>query len=154
MKSFGVNLLFLAIFCAAPAFATEVYRWVDKNGVVNFSQNPPPEKVSGAKMITLEDDPPPGYDPEEDLYGVEAQAERMALLREQMAKKREMERERQLNSATQSPVPYQQPDQYGYPIYGQWPYYPGFRPPVKPRPPVRPEPYLKSILMPPGRLPD
>jgi hypothetical protein len=151
MKSFGMILLFLPMLCAAPAFGTEVYRWVDKDGVVHFSQSPPPEKINGVKIMTLEDDSPPGYDPEQDLYGVEAQAERMALLREQMAEKRDMERERQVNSARQAQPPYQQPVQYGYPFYGQRPQYPGSRPPVKPRPPVRPEPYPTDTLRPPGR---
>lgn len=143
----------VAALAASTASATEVYHWVDTNGVIHFSQSAPPGNVSGVELMVL-DDAPPDHDPEEDLYGVEAQAERMALLREQMAEQREAERERQLNSASQSPALYQQPDQYGYPIYGRRPFYPGYRPPVKPKPPVRPEPYPTDTLRPVGRLPE
>jgi len=140
----------LAAMAAFPVLATEVYHWVDENGVVHFSQSAPPGNVSGVELMVL-DTTQPVPDPEEDLYGVEAQAERMALLRQQMAEKRELERERQRQSAGQAPAPNQQADPYGYPVYGRRPHYPGYRPPVKPRPPVRPEPYPTDTLKRPGR---
>jgi len=153
MRWSGIIPALLAALAAITASATEVYRWVDENGVVHFSQSAPHGKVSGVDLLVL-DDTPPDHDPDEDLYGVEAQAERMALLREEMAKKQELARERQRNAAQQPVAPYQQP--YDYPASGYWGYP---RPPYRPRPPQRPDrpvvaPYPTDELKPPGRAPD
>ena len=131
-------MLFLLAFCASmPVLATEVYHWVDENGVPHYSQNVPTADVTGVSIIILEDTRPPDYDPEEDRYGVEAQAERMALLREEMAEKREAQRERQRNAPQQPVVQYQQPYQYGYSSF--------LRPPYYPSPPLRPEPFIEPL---------
>lgn len=144
-RIFFVSLVALA---AIPAFATEVYRWVDDNGVVHFSQTEPPGNNTGVEKMNLDDSPPPGYDPEEDRYQVEAQAEQMALLRAEMDKKRELAREQKLNTPQPPPV-----TQYQDFPYWQVPYYPGR--PIGPRPPPRPEPpierpYPTDTLRPPG----
>jgi len=139
----------LAGMAAAPVFAIEVYRWVDENGVIHFSQSAPPATVPGVETMTVEDSAPPGYDPDEDRYQVAAQAEKMAQLRAEMDKKREMAQEQ---SPTTPQPPVTQYQQSGY-----WPlpnYYPG--PPVRPRPPPRPEPpieipYPTNTLRPPGQ---
>ena len=150
-----ITVVSLALLTAFPALATEVYHWVDENGVSHFSQNAPASNVEGVKTVTLDDTAPPDYDPEEDRYGVAAQAERMAELRKEMAEKREANQDRRRNAAARQPAAkYQQPVQNGYPILGRPPYYPGYRPPVKPEPPVRPEPYPTEVLRPPGRSPD
>ena len=131
-------MLFLLAFLASmPVLATEVYHWVDENGVPHYSQNVPTADVTGVSIIILEDTTPPDYDPEEDRYGVEAQAERMALLREEMAEKREAQRERQRNAPQQPVVQYQQPYQYGYSSF--------LRPPYYPSPPLRPEPFIEPL---------
>jgi len=135
---------------ASTASGTEVYHWVDENGVVHFSQSAPPGNVSGVELMVL-DNTQPAPDPEADLYGVQAQAERMALVREEMAKKQELARERQRNAARQPVTPYQQP--YDYPVSGYWGYP---RPPSRPRPPQRPEPpvvapYPTDTLRLPGK---
>jgi hypothetical protein len=154
MKLTGIFQLLLVLLIvsqvAAAAEATEVYRWVDDDGVIHFSQNEPSGKDATVEKITLEDTTPPDYDPEEDLYGVQALAEEMTVLREEMAEKREQARERQLNAPQQPVVQNQQSGQYGYPYYGRPPYYPGLRPPVRPEPP-RPEPYPSFPFRPPGR---
>lgn len=146
----GILPVLLAGFAATPVFSIEVYRWVDENGVVHFSQSAPPGTVPDIETMTLEDSTPPGYDPDEDRYQVAAQAEKMAQLRAEMDKKREMAQERSL-TAPQPPV-------VQYPQPGYWPlsnYYPGL--PVGPRPPPpRPElpierPFPTDTLRPPGR---
>ena len=137
MKSTGFILLLLAFLASMPVLATEVYHWVDENGVSHYSQNAPTADVAGVSKMILEDTTPPDYDPEEDRYGVEAQAERMASLREEMAEKREAQRERQRNAPQQPVVQYQQPYQYGYSSF--------WRPPYFPSPPLRPEPFIEPL---------
>src|SRR5271154_1717656 len=45
--AFAILLLLAA---AAPA-AAESYKWVDDNGIVNYSNTPPPEKFAKAKRV-------------------------------------------------------------------------------------------------------
>jgi len=133
-----------------PAVATEVYHWVDDNGVANFSQIAPAVNVEGVELKTLEDTTPADYDPEEDIYGVEAQAERMAALREEMDEKREAALERRRNETTsQRSVQYQNPYRYGTLPY--------WRPPLRPVPPIEPlppiaVPYPTDTFRPPGGI--
>jgi hypothetical protein len=149
MKSSSAILGLLAFLAVSPAFATEVYHWVDDNGVAHFSQNAPAGSVKGVKIMTLDDTSPTGYDPEEDIYGVAAQAERMALLREEMDEKREAELERRRNASTPQPVVQNQnPNSYGTWPYWRRPIYPVH--PIEPRPPIA-VPYRTEILAPPGR---
>ena len=150
MKPTGLMLLLLAFCVSMPVLATEVYHWVDENGVSHYSQNAPPGDVPGVSTIILEDTTPPDYDPEEDRYGVEAQAERMAALREEMAEKREAQRERQRNAPQQPVVQYQQPYNYGYSPFWRPPYYPS--PPLRPEPPIAPAPTFP--FRPPGLNPN
>jgi len=89
--------------------------------------------------MNLVDTTPEDYDPDEDRYGVEAQAERMAALREKMEQERE---------DAQQAVQYREP--YRRYSNGVW------LPPIYPRPPVKPEhpievPYPTATLRPPGR---
>lgn len=145
------------MFCGPVAWAQEVYRWVDGNGVVNYSDTAPRAVLEDIATLRLEDTAPADYDPSEDRYHVAAQAARMQALREAMEKQREQRRERLRSTPAQAPVQYPQGVRYGYP-YG----YPGYaRPPARPptRPPAgerppRPEPYPTSTLRPPGRLQD
>lgn len=54
-----MKLLLIPIFCSLPvlAFGGEIYRWVDKNGVTHFSQDPPAD--AAYKRITPEVSSPP-----------------------------------------------------------------------------------------------
>jgi hypothetical protein len=148
------TLFLLLLIVSGGAGATEVYHWVDENGVANFSQAAPPAGTAGVSRLAVEDRAPPGYDPDEDIYHVQAQAERMQALRDDLAARREdrLERERQAtlrqSAAQPRPVVYERP--------------PWWYPPYRPRPPIEPpiepppvaEPYDTRILIPPGRLPD
>jgi len=148
------SLCVFLVCMTATAGAAEVYHWVDENGVANYSQAAPPEGTTGVIRLALEDSAPPGYDPDQDIYNVQAQAERMQAMREEMAERHEarLERERQA-FRNQAAV---QPRQV---IYGQPPWwYPPYRPrpPIEPpiEPPPEPELYDTRILIPPGSLPD
>ena len=149
MKLTQIVLLLLTCLVSMPVLATEVYHWVDENGVAHYSQNAPGAGVAGVSKLILEDTAPPDYDPEEDRYGVEAQAERMASLRDEMAEKREAERKRQRNAVPQPVVQYQQPYPYGYSSFWRTPYYPGL--PPRPVQPIEPAPIFP--FRPPGLNP-
>jgi hypothetical protein len=141
------------LFLAGAAAAQEVYRWVDEDGVVNFSDTAPASAESGAEVntLTLQDTTPMNYDPEQDIYNVAAQAERMQALRAEMEKEREARLEQQQSapqqpaSTSSSAVNYGYP--YGYPAYGRPPLRPG-RPPARPPERPVPEPYDTSTLRP------
>jgi hypothetical protein len=74
----------LAVLQPIAAEPAEVYRWVDANGVVNFSDRAPPASAAtaGVRTLTLEDSQPAAYDPEQDLFNIRATLERTQALRE------------------------------------------------------------------------
>jgi hypothetical protein len=156
--SHKIILIALGGFLLNGAAAQEVYRWVDENGVVNFSDTMPQAADASASAnvntVTLEDTTPKDYDPEADIYNVTAQAERMQALRDQMEKDREARREQQSRAPQQPAVQYERGVSYGYPYsfpaYGRPPYRPPAKPPSRPVP----EPYETSTLRPPGQIPN
>ena len=146
-----------------PSPAQEIYRWVDDQGVVHFSDTAPAAASGEVSTLTLQDTTPANYDPEQDIYNLEATAQRMQALRDELAAEREARRER---AATQPPVVAQYPEQphYGYAddyLYGYPPLYPRppgghpGRPPGGPphRPPPGAEPPVDdtSTWRPPGQ---
>ncbi len=148
----GPAALGLLMFASTLA-AQEVYRWVDENGVVNFSDTSPAGRIEGVSTVDLGEPTPPGSDPEEDLYNIAATAERTQALRDAMAADREARRERQRESLTQQAPPYPQTSSYALPPW--WWDRPGYgrppqRPPTRPEPP-EPEPYPTATLKPPGQ---
>ena len=142
------TLVLLAMIAGTIASADEIYYWLDENGVPNFSQMKPDGDIPGVSELNLADTTPPDYDPDEDRYGVQAQAERMSALREEMELRREDAREREREAARQQLVQYREPVR-SY-SHGIWfpPIYP--RPPLKPQPPIE-VPYPTATLRPPGR---
>ena len=146
MKTKSPALFLLALLVSPTAFATEIYHWVDENGVANFSSTAPPGHNDQVKTVVLDDSPAPRYDPEKDPFDVEGQAERMSAYREEMTRRREAAAKRRAAQPQPQPVQYQ--NRY---IGGAWwnrPYYP--RPPVsRPNPPVA-VPYETATFRPPG----
>jgi hypothetical protein len=143
-----ISLVLLAMIASTATAANEIYSWIDENGVQNFSQRPPDGKIPGVSRLNLVDTTPEDYNPDEDRYGVQAQAERMDALREELEQQREDARERERNAAPQQIIQYREPVR-SY-SHGIW------YPPVYPRPPVRPElpievPAPPATLRPPGR---
>jgi uncharacterized protein DUF4124 len=51
------TLLALSLFAAAPAAYSMMYRWVDHNGAVTYSDQPPPNE-STVRQLTIIDRPP------------------------------------------------------------------------------------------------
>jgi hypothetical protein len=146
-----IGLLAGAI-AGGPAAAQDIYRWVDEDGVVHFSDTAPGPVSGGVSTVTVEDMRSSDYDPEADIYNVAAQAERMQALREKMAKDREDRRERQRSAAAAQP-PVQASRSVGYGIPPWWWDRPGTgRPPKpeRPEPPI-PVPPPTSTLRPLGQ---
>lgn len=144
-------LLALAALACQGVYATEIYRWTDENGVVHFSQTPPPAAQAEVSRLALRDTRPADYDPEADIYGVAEQQERMQALREEREKKREERLSRQSRAASQPVVVYPERDYLNYPIYR----YPGYqpRPPYRPNPPgQRPRPQPGDPIRPPSPI--
>ncbi len=132
------DILFLLAFTASmPVAAIDVFHWVDENGVPNFSQQAPGAGTSGVSQLTLDGMAPPGYDPEEDRYNVQAQQERMQALREEMAARREASADRQRYQPQQT-AQYRNIG-YSNSLFWNRPYYP--KPPIEPQPPIaQPDP--------------
>ena len=149
MKRVNFLLLLVALMaCSTVTSASEIYHWVDENGVHHYSQNAPANASAPVNTMTVEDTRPSGYDPEEDIYDVAGQAERMAAMRQEMADRREKERERQQRLAelqARQPIIVNQ-NRTPLPWWGGRPVYP--IQPIEP-PPIA-VPYSTATLGPSG----
>jgi len=137
----------MALSAGAPALAVDIYQWVDENGVINFSHVRPADERLAVTEVILAETNPPDFDPEEDRYGIEAQAERMQTLRQEMEARRESQKP-QAPLNTPAAVPYRDPyKRYSYPLL-----YPPYRPvpPIRPEPPIA-VPYETATLKPRDR---
>ena len=141
---------------AAAAPAQDIYRWVDEEGVVHFSDTAPVSESRDVSTVEVEDTRSSDYDPEADIYNVAEQAERMQALRDKMDQEREERRARQRSVAAQ-PQPAQPAQSVGYGLPPWWWDRPGYGRPPKPELPVLPERPTPepptSTLRPPGHNP-
>jgi len=126
------TLASLTLIAGTSVSAQEIFHWIDADGVQNFSQEQPAGDVPGLSKLYLEDTTPVDFDPEEDRFGIEEQAERMQALRAEMDQRRIANRERQQYVVQQPVQQYQDP----YRFYSRHLWYP----PLRPRPPHRPKP--------------
>ncbi len=136
-----ITLAFLALIAGSTADAYQVYYWLDENGVPNFSQMRPDGEIPEINKLKLEDTTPADFDPDEDRYGVQAQAKRLETLRKEMGQRRESARKHRRTAPRQ-----QQVVQHREPARRYWR---GFRyRPVHSRPPHNPKPvpYSSSTL--------
>jgi hypothetical protein len=138
-----VCLLGLLVAVGAPAWADQIYRWTDADGVVHFNQTPPPAGRP-AERVVIEDSRPSDFDPEADIFGVAEQQARMQALREDMAERRAAALERKREAEARTPPP-AQPEPPAWPAY-RWPvFWP--RPP-RPQPPIAPPQRPPSVIVP------
>jgi len=140
----------LLIYCTAAGAAT-VFRSVDENGVVTFSDMPPEADVPSE---TLSIDVPAPQDPEqyqENLDSMRETTDRMAADRREREKHRAEMRELAAKTRAQDAQAQQEPAAYNdyYPVYRSRRISSGYRPPMRPgyrpkpehpiaRPPLRP----------------
>ncbi|MGD8579714.1 MAG: DUF4124 domain-containing protein [Lysobacterales bacterium] len=153
-RDISIPVVLLAFGLSAPAAGTEIYHWVDQNGVQHFSQTAPASETAPVEKMTLEDTPPVVSGTEGDIYNVAATAERTQALREEMDKRREERLERERRQAARPVQQSSEPVRYAAPWLWNRPGNPGppGRPPRPPRPPKppTPEPIPPSTYKPPG----
>lgn len=95
-------LIFFVLFAAGIPASAQIYRWVDAEGRVNFSNTAPPEGVKATVVDPNAKEAPPSADSTE-CYTVRCQGERM----EERQRRRESESERMAaERAAAAPKPY------------------------------------------------
>ena len=128
----------------SPLSAEEFYYWVDENGVANFSQWAPVEPVENVVREQLPATDEPAFDPDEDLFAVEATQQSIQSLRDEMQQRREDARQRQASNeptiiyqpVETNPYPYWYPGYLPRPPRPDWPPGENQRPQPRPVPPV------------------
>jgi len=142
MRSGTTWLLSLALLCTSPTLATTVYRTVNENGSVTFSDVPP---ASGSVDI-IEIDPPPQQPDDKQqqrLEDMRATTDRMAQARRAREKHRAELRELRAESRTQYVPRYPLPDTYtgvyprrrGHGLLHRPGHHAGVHPPLRPHKP-------------------
>lgn len=146
LKAQHIQMLVMSLLFSAGLSATDIYSWVDEDGVTHFSEFQPGDQVQNVSKQTMDKSAPI---PVEDVYNVEEHNKQMAEWREERDQQRQESKKRK-QLADQQAVSYPQP-QYDYrrsfwnsPIYNR----PPVRPPHKPRPPIE-KPSPPSRLYPP-----
>ena len=138
------TLVLLVFIGSTKVAASDIYHWVDDNGVSHYSQYQPDGDTQNVSKQQLKNKPQPANGDAEDVYNVEAHEKHMAEWREERDEKRADARAHNSQTAqqhsTRNPKSYSaQSGSYWYPpVYG--------KPPVKPRPPIvrpRPSPGLR-----------
>ena len=135
LSRIGLIPLFLL---AANVQAGDIYKWVDEDGVVHFSDTRPADDTH-VESLYMGRTNPPDYDPSKDPYSIANQAERIGETWSRLEEEREARREKQREDAQQQPTYAYQPYDPYYAHY-RYPYYrPGLRPPSHPgyRPPFQ-----------------
>lgn len=133
--------LFLSLACGAVADSTTVYRFVDSNGVVGFSDTPPPEGVS-VEALQIAAPATSSADSLQRLEAMRQTTDRMASDRQEREAQRELARLRAAagEAARERSVPREQVrHEYIYlPAPTMLPWRHGYHsPPHRPRDPSR-----------------
>lgn len=136
----GISRLLLipAVFFAINAGAGEIYRWVDENGVVHFSDTKPADDTE-VESLQIGRTNPPDYDPSQDPYSIRNQAERIGETWSRLEEEKQARRDKRREEALREPVYAYRPydpyyDRYRFPYYRPGlrpPSYPGYRPPLQ-----------------------
>ena len=137
--------LLLSVLWSASALATTVYKTVDENGVVSYSDTPPVEEVPVETLVIDVQAPQLSETAQDQLEAMRETTDRMVADRQQREKHRaELRQQQAQGQAPSQAVQYSNPDSYTGISSGYYPYpiyRPGHRPrPVHPivRPPLRP----------------
>lgn len=151
------SLSLLLLLAAVPVPAATVYKTVDANGVVTYSDTPPAGEIEVETLVIDVQSAPPSQGVQEQLEAMRETTDRMVADRQQRERHRAQMRNLQMQSESRPQViDYSAPDRYEeiysgvypYPAYrprpryhpggGYWPRpeHPIARPPLRPLPPV------------------
>ncbi len=130
VKSPGLLLLVHILAWPVLGHATEIFHWVDADGVHHFSESPPAAASNEVQTLQVDGSQPASYDPDEDRYNIAAQEAAMQELRDKREESRKNQQQDQQPSPPNTVVYYPQAD-VGNAIF----YPPGYRP----KPPHRPD---------------
>ena len=126
------------LMLAVNVHASEIYKWVDEDGIVHFSDTMPADDTK-VESLRLNATNPPDYDPSNDPYSIRNQADRIGETWSRLEEEREARREKQREAALRQPAYVYQPYDSYY-DRNRYPYFrPGLRPPSYPghRPPFQ-----------------
>jgi len=127
-------MLTIMMLAMSGAGATEIFQWIDDEGVVHFSDTRPESDVA-VKALHVNKSTPADYDPQDDPYSILNQAARMnrswaelEKIRDERAEKRreEAERNRRYVELYEPDFYYQRPGRY---FWNSGRYPPTIRPP-------------------------
>lgn len=135
----------LALLIAGPLSAATVYKTVDENGVVSYSDTAPAIEQEAEVMVIDVPAPQDSESAQEQLEAMRETTDRMVADRQQREKHRAEMRKLQAESEPQV-IEYGAPADsggiytgyYPYPVYRPRPTHPIARPPLRPRPPGYP----------------
>jgi TolA-binding protein len=148
-----ISLLVGLILVAAPVLSATVYKTVDENGVVSYSDTAPAPEQEAEVMVIDVQAPQDSESAQEQLEAMRETTDRMVADRQQREKHRaEMRKLQAENEPPPQVIEYGAPvdnggiytGYYPYPVYrpgGGYrprPNHPIARPPLRPRPPVYP----------------
>ena len=83
----GVGMVF-----TTPVALAEMYKWTDEDGVVHYSQLPPP---ADAGVPVTEIDPPPDVDTDKAIKELEADRQKLHKMQEERQKQQEKQAEKE-----------------------------------------------------------
>ena len=138
IRSISLPIL-LGVLASAPAHAMDVYRWVDENGTVHFSQWEPAAAGTPVETVRVDEGTTAGIGG--DVYPIAEQAEAMAALWAEIEQQR-ANRQKQRQEPAPAAIPYHEDD------HAIWPVWDAGRP--HPRPPFPPRPRPPEIVNPPS----
>lgn len=117
---------------AQPALGSEIFHWVDEDGVRHFSDWAPKDSSVEVTKVVLADTNPSGYDPASDPNSILDQAQRVNEIWQDIKAEKEERRDERLEQARQArsepSVQYDGPGYSGFPYFFQRVRPPGFVP--------------------------
>ena len=135
-----------------PIAAQQIYKWVDDNGNVHYSDHPDPDVQAEQIFIKPSPDSRSNQDSDEAIKRLQATSNELEASRQQRetarAKEQEKIRKEREQSAKQEKETDKRESQRDRWYYGGFPQRPPTRPPVKPpnKPPVKPRPPIAVPL--------
>lgn len=131
-------IVILVTLVSQRAHATDIYHWVDDEGVAHFSDTRPNDD-SGVRTLQVNHSNPTGYDPDEDPYSIANQAKRINDKWSALADQRE-QRQKARRERVQTVVQHR-PSRYAGWRYYDWPG--PYQPPYSAKPPWRQLPAIR-----------